>query len=144
MNVKFKIIEHGSPSWKDAVQLREKVLRAPLGTKFTELELAEEQNHLHIAGFINDTLVATAVLVPEIDKIKMQRVAVDHHCRNSNIGSQMMTFCEKQATTESIGIIYCHARDTAVSFYLKNNYKKVGAYFEEDGIPHLKMEKVLF
>jgi predicted GNAT family N-acyltransferase len=39
--------------------------------------------------------------------------------------------------------IYCHARDSAVSFYLKNRYMAEGDYFDEDTIPHLKMRKKL-
>jgi predicted GNAT family N-acyltransferase len=39
--------------------------------------------------------------------------------------------------------MYCHARDSAVNFYLKNGYTGIGNYFNEDGIPHLKMRKEL-
>jgi len=143
MKAIFKEIEYGSQSWRDAVSLREKVLRVPLGSQFSAKELEEERNHHQIAGFINERLVATAVLVPEADKMKMQRVVVEEELRSSAIGSAMMVFCEVFALEKQAQLIYCHARDTAVNFYKKNNYEPVGDYFDEDGIPHLKMIKRL-
>lgn len=139
----FKKIEYNSPDWKDAVRLREKILREPLGSKFTTEELDEEKSHIQIAGFLDEKLIATAVLVPEGQEMKMQRVVVDEVLRNKNIGSKMMEFCESLASKKGVDIMYCHARDTAVSFYSRNNYIKDDEYFDEDGIPHLKMKKKL-
>ena len=141
MKIEFKQIDHGSSNWRKAVELRENILRKPLGTHFTDEELKEEQNHVQIVGFIDDELKACAVLVPEGTHLKMQRVAVDAHLRNLNVGSEMMAFCEQYAKSEGYETVYCHARDSAVNFYLKNGYTGVGDYFPEDGIPHLKMEK---
>lgn len=137
----FKKIEYKSQDWCNAVKLREKILREPLGSSFTDIELEEEKYHIQIAGFLNNELVACAVLVPEETSIKMQRVAVLETLRNKNYGSEMMKFCEKIASENDFQMIFCHARDTAVNFYLKNHYEKVGDYFDEDGIPHLKMIK---
>ncbi len=143
MNIDFKIIEYGSQDWKDAVKLREDVLRKPMGQTFSEQELDEEKFHLQVAGFDKGRLIATAVLVPETAKLKMQRVAVLEDLRNLNVGSAMMAFCEEYAVTNGYKIVYCHARDTAVNFYLRNGYQPEGDYFEEDGIPHLKMSKMI-
>jgi predicted GNAT family N-acyltransferase len=143
MTTTFKEIKYKSPEWTKAVNLREKILRAPLGSKFTAKELEEEENHVQIAGFLENELVATAVLVPEGERMKMQRVVVSEILRNQNIGSNMMAFCEKFAKERNFVTIYCHARDTAVNFYTKNQYQKEGDYFNEDGIPHLKMRKEL-
>lgn len=137
----FKEIEYKSLEWANAVRLREKILREPLGSKFTDKELEEEKYHIQIAGFVDNELVATAVLVPEGDEMKMQRVVVIENLRSKNIGSKMMAFCENLALEKNIKSIYCHARDSAVNFYSKNYYEKEGDYFDEDGIPHLKMRK---
>ncbi len=143
MKLIFKIVEHASKDWRTAVNLREEILRKPLGGKFSEQELEEEKNHTQIVGFIDNELIATAVLVPEYEKLKMQRVVVSNENRNLQIGSKMMGFCEEVALKNGINVIYCHARDSAVNFYLKNGYKREGEYFDEDGIPHLKMVKFL-
>ena len=143
MKVTFKLVEHGSEAWKSAVQLREAILRKPLGSYFTDEELKEEKNHLQIVGLLDTEIVATSVLVPENQSMKMQRVVVKDELRNSGIGSEMMLFCEKVSLTNGKRHIYCHARDTAVNFYLNNNYLIEGEYFPEDGIPHVKMVKHL-
>lgn len=143
MKTTFKEIAHKSPEWTNAVKLREKILREPLGSSFTEQELEEEKDHFQIAGFLDDVIIATAVLVPEGDAMKMQRVVVAENLRSLNIGSEMMAFCEKFASDKNFNVMYCHARDAAVNFYIKNGYTGVGDYFDEDGIPHLKMTKKL-
>ena len=143
MDVNFKTIAYGSSDWRKAVELREQVLRKPLGQVFSEQELADESTHIQIAGYVESELVACAVLVPEKTTLKMQRVAVSESIRNLNIGSRMMVFCETYATENGFDNIYCHARDTAVNFYLRNGYMGEGDYFDEDGIPHLKMAKRL-
>lgn len=139
----FKEITYKSQEWTNAVRLREKILREPLESRFTDKELEEEKDHIQIAGFLDNELIATAVLVPEGEKMKMQRVAVLENLRSNNIGSKMMAFCEKLAVDRNFKIMYCHARDSAVNFYSKNHYEKEGDYFDEDGIPHLKMRKKL-
>lgn len=143
MNIEFKIIPHGEKEWEKSVKLREDVLRKPLNSFFTAEELKAEENNVHIVGFLNDEIIAAAVLVLEQEKIKMQRVAVKSDLRNYNIGSKMMSYCEDFAIKNKYDEIYCHARDTAVKFYLNNYYVSDGDYFEEDGIPHLKMYKEL-
>jgi predicted GNAT family N-acyltransferase len=143
MTTTFKEITHGSPEWADAVRLREKILREPLGSRFTDQELEKEKYHFQIAGYLDDTIVATAVLVPEGDNMKMQRVVVTENLRRLNIGTEMMTFCETFTADKNFKTMYCHARNTAVNFYIKNGYIGIGDYFDEDGIPHLKMSKEL-
>lgn len=141
--ISFKILQHGTREYKDAVALRESILRKPLGLIFTADELELEKDHVQIAGFIGNELCATAVLVPEGRIYKMQRVVVKENLQNSGIGSAMMEFCEKYALDHGFKEIYCHARDSAIPFYLKNNYIAEGDLFAEDTIPHLIMRKFI-
>jgi predicted GNAT family N-acyltransferase len=143
MKITFKVIDYGSAEYKKAVTLREEILRKPLGLTFRPEELKKEEDHIHIGGIENDEVLATAVLVPEGEICKMQRVVVKSDLQSSGIGTQMMKFCEEEAGKREFSKIYCHARDTAVPFYLKNGYSPEGEYFEEDTIPHLQMGKSL-
>lgn len=139
----FRIIPYASSEYEDAVRLREEILRKPLGLTFSQEERVAEKDHIHIAGFLEGCLVSTAVLVPEGNHYKLQRVVVVKSVQNSGIGSQMMNFCESYAKSKGISSLYCHARDTAVNFYLKNNYVPEGSYFDEVTLPHLKMRRIL-
>lgn len=139
----FKVVDFGSDGYKKSVSLREEILRKPLGLTFTEAELELEKEHIHIAGFLGQELCATSVLVPEGTTTKMQRVAIKSAFQNKGIGSLMMTFCEEYAREKGYGSVYCHARGTAIPFYLKNQYALEESPFNEDGIPHQKMRKIL-
>lgn len=140
-SIQFKIIEYKSPEFEQSLKLREDVLRKPLGLTYSAAELAAERDHVHVAGFLDKAIVVTAVLVPEGEMYKMQRVAVRHDLQNEGIGSTLLAFCEQYAAAEGISTIYCHARDSAVQFYLYHGYSIEGDYFLEDTIPHVVMRK---
>lgn len=143
-NITFKIISHSSPEYFAAVKLREEILRKPLGLTFAPGEFDKEKDHIQIAGFKDDEVVATAVLVSKgMHVYKMQRVAVKSDLANAGVGSKMVVFCENYAKEIGAKSIYCHARHSAVNFYLKNGYVAKGDYFIETTIMHLKMTKVL-
>lgn len=139
----FKLVDYASEDYKKAVSLREKILRKPLGLFFTKEELEQEKEYIHIAGFLGQEMCATAMLVPEGDKIKMQRVASKSQFQGKGVGSALLHFCEEYAKKHGFQSIYCHARDTAIPFYLKNQYELEGELFNENSIPHCKMKKLI-
>jgi dihydrofolate reductase/predicted GNAT family N-acyltransferase len=141
--IQFKLIDYGSEDYKKAVALREEILRKPLGLNFTKEELELEKDHVHIAGFLGQEMCTTAVLVPEGNEMKVQRVASKAQFQGMGIGSALMHFCEEYAKRYGFKSIYCHARGTAVQFYLKNQYLLENEPFDEDGIPHRKMRKII-
>lgn len=72
--------------------LREEILRKPLGLSFTPEELACEEGHMHIAGYLGQELCTTAILVPEGSALKMQRVATKTSFQNKGAGSALMRY----------------------------------------------------
>lgn len=139
----FREVAYHSPEWFRAVELREDILRKPMGLSFSKEELNEEEHHFHIAGFVNGELIATAVMAPDKNAFKMQRVAVHEDHRGHHVGTSLVEFCELFARNHGVHSVFCHARDSAIEFYLKNLYRMEGDYFDEDGIPHVKMIKSL-
>lgn len=140
----FQIIPHGTDKYYEAVGLREEILRKPLGIAFSKDELEGEKDHIQVAGFDSSgKIISTAVLKIECKAYKRQRVAVSEDLQGKGIGSKMMLFCEKYAKEKGFSSIYCHARDSAIDFYLKNKYLPEGDHFDEDTIRHLKMRKNL-
>jgi len=142
-SITFKIIEFGSNEYQTAIALRNEILRKPLGLTLTSEEQAQDKDCIVIAGFLEDKLCATAVLVPEGDRLKMRQVAVKEDHQGKGFASDMLKFCEDYALNNGCKEIYCHARETAIPFYLKNQYLAEGEPFIETTIPHLKMQKVL-
>lgn len=142
-SITFRIIKHGSSEYQKALSLREEILRKPLGLSLTSEERVRDNKHVHIAGFLDGDLCATAVLMPEGDRLKMRQVAVKEDHQGKGFASAMLKFCEEYALSNGFKEIYCHARETAISFYLKNHYLAEGELFIETTIPHLKMRKLL-
>ena len=142
-NVFFKIISHGTPEYQSVVVLREDILLKPLGLSFSIDVLKKEKGHIHIAGFKGNEIIATIALAPKGEECKMKRVVVKTDMQYSGLGSKMIVFFEKYAKARGFKSIYCHARDSAVQFYLKHNYVTEGNYFYIDTIKHLLMRKVI-
>ncbi len=146
--MKYKVIKvsYGTDAYKETLEMRDLILRKPLGLIFTEAQLATEKEQIHIACYDEaENLVGCLVLVKgaEGKRIKMRQVAVAQAKQRKGIGQQMVLFAEKYGQKNGFEIMYCHARKTAVPFYEKLNYYTVGDEFEEVTIPHYKMEKVL-
>ena len=139
----FKVIAYGTPECQASVALRQEVLRTPLGLVFTTEELEKEKDHIHLVGFSDDKVIATASLVPELSTCKMRQVAVSTSMQGLGIGSKLVDFCESHAIENGYQSIHCHAREYAVPFYTKKGYIPEGEYFMEVNIPHLHMRKVL-
>jgi predicted GNAT family N-acyltransferase len=144
MDAELKILEYGSPDYKQTVDLRYKVLRAPLGLQFGEEELKKDIGDIHLALFIHGKPVACLILsLQSSGKIKMRQVAVDGSLQGKGYGTYLSRAAEDYALKKGFSVVYCHARSVAAPFYKKLGYKVVGDEFTEVGIPHYLMEKQL-
>lgn len=139
----FKIVLYGTSEYQAAVELRQAILRKPLGLCFSQEYLEKEKEYIHFAGLKNGEVVAAASLVPEQFTCKMRQVAVRADMQGSGIGSELIDYCELYAKTQKFQSLYCHAREHAVPFYTKKGYLPEGEYFMEIGIHHVKMIKEL-
>lgn len=143
MRIEFRIITYKSDEYFKSIELRDLLLRKDLGLKFMPEEFDGEESQIHIAGFKENELVSTLILVPSGEKCKMRQVCVRTDLQGYGIGNDMLRYAEQVAKNNGFTQIYCHARDVAVPFYLKNDYIAEGDYFEEVTIMHLKMRKDL-
>ncbi len=141
----YRQIEYGSPEQKESIVLREEVLRKPLGLQFNPEELSVESIQIHLAGFMDNSIVAVLLLVPiqGSQQIKMRQVAVADAFQGKGIGKRLVAFSETKALEIGYTLMVLHARKTAVPFYLSMGYNVQGEIFTEVGIPHLKMIKQL-
>ena len=142
MNI--KLIKYNSTEYKKSIELRDKILRKPLGMVFTEEYLARDENDFLIGLFKSENILATLNLTPLTpNRIKMRQVAVVHNLQGQGLGRKIVEFSETIARKNNYSIMELNARDTAVPFYKRLNYKIIGEKFVEVGIEHYKMEKKL-
>ena len=139
-------VTFGTPEYDAMVDLRNKVLRIPLGMEFESNDLEKEYDQFHFAveGFFSNELYGCLIL-KEINKdiVKMRQVAVHPGFQGQGIGLFLVERVERWVKANHYKKIELSARDTAVSFYLKQEYHTTGEPFVEVGIPHLHMEKFI-
>lgn len=141
----FIKIKHGEDLYKQMVDLRREMLRKPLGLDFTQRELAEEADYIHLAAMDEeDGVVGCLVLVPTSKGVmKMRQVAIRPDYQRNGIGAELVGFAEGIAAETGVDRIVLHARATVIEFYRKLGYKPSGGVFMEVGIAHVAMDRII-
>jgi len=140
----LKILDYGSPEYRQMVRLRNDILRKPLGLAFLPDELEHEKEHILIGAFEEEKILGCCMLVRETqDTARLRQMAVLNTLQGKGIGRALMAFAENIARDKRFGKIAMHARKTATGFYEKLGYEIVGEEFEEITLPHVVMEKKL-
>lgn len=142
----IKQIKYNSKEYQEAVDLRNKILRQPLGLILDEKDLKEEKSDIHIAFFENDKIVGTLILTPKDNNtVRMRQVAVANDYQSKGIGSKLVKFAEKIAADHKFSKIILSSRSTALDFYKKNGYQTAGEEYmgEIIKVPHIDMVKYI-
>ena len=71
------------------------------------------------------------------------RMAVLQGSRKFGVGNQLLRALETEARRREYGGILLHAQLASMDFYKRHGYLPHGAVFEEAGMPHLLMKKLL-
>ncbi|GAA4310829.1 GNAT family N-acetyltransferase [Compostibacter hankyongensis] len=146
----IRLIQHGSQAYREMVQLRDELLRKPLGLHFTPEYLQREATDILIgcfdapAGEKEGRLIGCCILSPldtQLMQLRQMAVAASH--QGSGIGSSLLTFAESTAAAQGFRILMMHARKTAAPFYEHLGYRIAGDEFTEVGIPHFEMRKII-
>ena len=140
----LKIIDHGTKEYLQMVQLRNDILRRPLGLSFTPEELEKEKEEILIGAFEEEKMLGCCMLIT-IDPatVRLRQMAVLNNVQGKGIGRALMQFAENIARDMGYRKMTMHARQTAIGFYEKLGYQVSGDLFEEVSIPHYIMEKAL-
>lgn len=140
----IKNFVHNTPEYYQALNLRDRILRQPLGLKFTPEELKKDEYDLHFGLFDDNTIKACLTLTTTPNgRMKMRQVAVEETEQGKGLGRNLSEAAEKYALDNGYQTMFCHARKSAAPFYSKMGYRIVGDEFTEVNIPHYLMEKQL-
>ena len=125
-------------------ELRNRVLRKPLGLKLSEQDVQEEDRQSHLVAMDDRGRVVGCVLVSFTEKgAKIRQIAIEEGHRGRGIGTRLMIGAEQIVRDRNLGAVTLHARLTARRFFEKLGYATVSDLFTEVTIPHVKMEKIL-
>jgi predicted GNAT family N-acyltransferase len=139
--MKLTEITHGSREYQMACSLRDEVLRAPLGLRLADEDLAAEIHQHHFGLFLADgTLVACATAVPvSSQEMKIRQMAVLPGEQGKGHGRSLMQQLMQRLVDSGTQTITLHARANVCGFYQSLGFSPWGEPFEEVGIPHVKM-----
>ena len=136
--------EYDSTIYREALHLRNRMLRQPLGLSVFDEPLEGEQAHWHYGLFADDQLFGCLIAVPKTDQhVKLRQMAIDDSKQGNGYGRLLITSVEQLLLERGIKTIELAARAVVAEFYLKLGYQQHGDEFVEVGIPHLEMRKQL-
>jgi GNAT superfamily N-acetyltransferase len=140
----LKLIDYGTPEYQQMVQLRNDILRKPLGMAFQKEELEKETEDILIGAFEDDKMLGCCMLIEtEPGTVRLRQMAVLNNLQGKGIGRALMQFAENIARDRGFKRITMHARKSATGFYEKLGYAISGGEFIEVTLPHVVMEKRL-
>lgn len=143
--ITVKAVDYGSDDYLRMVACRNAALRAPLGRVLLPEELARDVNYHHFAAFNEaDEVVGTVLLdAQNAPCARARQVSVHDSARGIGVGTALMRHVEQEARERGLTGMILHARETAVPFYTRVGYVAEGGYFDEIGLPHILMRKLL-
>lgn len=138
-------IDFGSPGFDELIYLRDLILRKPIGLEFYPKDISMEYSSIHFAAYNDiDELLGTLVMKPLDEKqVKMRQVAVFMQHQKKGVGQLMVAVSEVFSRESGFSEIVLSARVPAVPFYKKLGYEIVSELYQEVGIDHYKMNKLL-
>jgi predicted GNAT family N-acyltransferase len=133
-----------SQTYRDALAIRKEVFvveqQVPEAIEIDDLE----DKTLHLVGYEDATPVATARIYPmNNSKYKVQRVAIRKVAREKKYGNSLMQEIENHVRELGGKRLFLGSQNQAIGFYEKAGYTICGEEYEEAGILHHDMEKIL-
>jgi predicted GNAT family N-acyltransferase len=142
--MQVRSIQYDSPEYQHELQLRNRLLRIPLGLDVFDEDLAAERGQWHFGLFRNGHLLGCVVAAPLDDgAVRIRQMAVESEQQRTGCGRMLLDAVERELANRGMQRVTLHARIEAVGFYAKLGYTPMGEEFVEVGIPHRAMEKSL-
>jgi YbgC/YbaW family acyl-CoA thioester hydrolase len=106
-----------------------------------DIELDEHDPvSVHCLAVLGGQVIGTGRLLPEG---RVGRMAVLAQARGRSVGSAILEALVKQARDDGMEELELSAQQRAVPFYLRHGFEAIGGPYDEVGIPHQKMRRLL-
>jgi GNAT superfamily N-acetyltransferase len=135
---------YGSDLYRQALGLREAILRRPLGLVVTAEELADDLLRVHFCATSRGAVVGAVSLRPlGGETIQLRQMAVAEPRRRERIGARLLARAEDWARGQGYRLMVLNARLGAEGFYARYGYLAEGEPFDENTLAHVRMTKSL-
>ena len=126
---------YGSDLYRQALVLREAILRQPLGLTLDEEERSDDALRQHFCAVAGGKVVGSVSLRPlGPHTLQLRQMAVGETRRGMRIGARLLEIAEVWARDQGFFLIVLNARMGAEGFYAKFGYRSEGEPFEENTI----------
>jgi predicted GNAT family N-acyltransferase len=95
---------------------------------------------VHALAYVEGRAVGTGRLLPDGH---IGRMAILKEDRAAGLGGAILASLVEEARRRGMKEVVLSAQTHALGFYRKHGFREVGAIFEEAGIPHQEMRRVL-
>jgi predicted GNAT family N-acyltransferase len=104
---------------------------------------AEDATALHVVAVDGGRVVATCRLLGDGSTVRLGRMAVDRAWRGRGMGAAVLDAAHAMAAERGAAAVEIHAQTSALGFWERAGYVAEGPEFEEAGIAHVAMRRVL-
>jgi N-acetylglutamate synthase-like GNAT family acetyltransferase len=142
-NIIIKKSGSSFPEYAQIWQLREEMLRKPLGLSLKNEDLSDDALDIIFIALDNENVIGCVMMhaLPN-NVIKLRQMAVYEAWQGKGIGQMLVKEAEKYSWQNGYEKIVLHARQHAIGFYQHLGYIIVSDLFTEVSIPHVAMEKL--
>ncbi len=142
--MELSVISQESSYYPQVLQLRNRILRIPIGLNLFDEDLSDEVNQFTVIIMKEERVIACLLLkIAGKGVVKLRQMAVDEAFQRTGMGSMLIGYAENFCVLNDYFTVELHARLSALDFYIKSGYQIVGEEFMEVGIPHVRMAKNL-
>lgn len=139
--MKIEKITYATPAYQATLDLRNQVMRQPLGLDIMDEDLSSEQTALILGAFSETQLMGFGILAGGSEPVrKVEYLVVDDSLQSQGVGSQLLQALENAALNEGATTIELEARVTAQPFYERHGYHTTG---ERYLLPHAPVDHIL-
>jgi predicted N-acetyltransferase YhbS len=134
--------DSSSPLYQPVWELREEILRKPLGMSLKNEDLSRDHEDVILVAQDGGNVIG-CLMLHHVDsgQLQMRQMAVYNEWQGKGIGRLLVQAAEVYAAEKGYSKIVLHARKVALGFYEVLGYTAHGDEFSEVGIPHYMMEK---
>lgn len=125
-------------SVEDTLSLRRDVLYPDASLETVKVD--QDEDGLHFGVFDGGQLVTVVSLFMGREEAQFRKLATLPAAQGKGYGKAVLAHLVDICRKEKIKLLWCNARDTAVSFYDRLGYVARGNYFIKGGINFIRME----
>ena len=138
-------------SSKETFSVRHPILRAGKAIESCVFDGDDLDNTIHLGVYLEENLIGicsffknSSTDISETSQYQLRGMAILKAYQGKGIGKIILTHGEQLLKEQHVNIIWCNAREVALTFYKRNGYQIIGESFNIKDIGlHYAMFKVL-